>query len=246
MGVVQQIFKFYTPEEQKFSNQLQALIGIYPRNLQIYRRAFTHRSFQKKDEFGNDLNFERLEFLGDAILDSIVTAYLFEELPDADEGYLTKMRSKIVSRQSLNNLGKKLNLLSFMTVGGDESRFGKNIYGNLLEALVGAIYQDRGYKDCRKFILQKIIRKNININRLEGKIMSYKSYLIEWCQKEKKSFVFENCEDCGREAVKYFAVKLKISGDIVAKARCTSKKKAEEKAAKRAYFALQEQIELQA
>ena len=114
-----------------------------------------------------------------------------------------------------------------------------NIHGNLFEALVGAIYLDRGYKYCERFIYERVIDPYVDIEQLEGKVISYKSLVIEWCQKEKKEFDFEVYEDTGNDELKHFAVKLRIENRVVAKARATSKKKAEEKASKRAYYALQ-------
>ena len=112
----------------------------------------------------------------------------------------------------------------------------------MFEAFIGAIYLDRGFEYCEKFIRTKIIKQYVDIAKLEGKVISYKSLIIEWCQKEKKSFAFEFVEDNGIEGQKYFGVKLLINQKIIAKARATSKKKAEEKASQRAYFALQDQI----
>jgi ribonuclease-3 len=189
------------------------------------------------------MNYERLEFLGDAMLGTIISKHLYSKVPDGDEGYLTKMRSKIVSREHLNELGKDLNLIDFVESRIPKSRFGDNIHGNVFEALVGAIYLDRGYKFCEKFINNRIIEPYVDIEQLEGKVISYKSLVIEWCQKQKRSFNYDIYEDTGNDVIKHFAVKLSIGGKIVAKARATSKKKAEERASKRAYFALQDKMD---
>lgn len=138
-----------------------------------------------KDRFGNAMNYERLEFVGDAMLSSVIAAYLFEQVPHGDEGYLTKMRSKVVSREHLNELGKDLGLIDLVKSRIPKSNFGDNIHGNLFEALVGAIYLDKGYNACEKFIYKRIINPYVDIETLEGKVISYKSLLIEWCQKEK-------------------------------------------------------------
>jgi ribonuclease-3 len=188
------------------------------------------------------LNYERLEFVGDAMLGAVIAAYLYGEAPEGDEGYLTKMRSKVVSREHLNELGKELKLIDFVESKIPKNNFGSNIHGNLFEALVGAIFLDKGYKQCKKFIDQNVIDKHIDIETLEGKVISYKSLLIEWCQKEKKTFDFNVYEDTGNDNLKHFSVKLSIDGKIVSKARATSKKKAEEKASKRAFFAFQNRI----
>ena len=163
-------------------------------------------------------------------------------MPSGDEGYLTKMRSKIVSREHLNELGKELNLISLVESKIPAGQFGDNIHGNLFEALVGAIFLDGGYKQCEKFIYKRIILPYVDIEKLEGKVISYKSLLIEWCQKEKKTFGYNVYEDTGNDNVRHFSVKLSINQKIVSKARATSKKKAEEKASKRAFFAFQKSM----
>src|SRR5690606_2817277 len=173
---------------------------------------------------------------------SVIAAYLYKQVPSKDEGYLTKMRAKIVSRENLNNLGKQLGLLDLITSKVSQKNFGENIYGNLFEALVGAIYLDKGYHACEIFINQKLITPNVNIERLEGKIISYKSLLIEWCQKNKKRIEIKVEEEDSADVQKYFSSKLFIDEKLISKARATSKKKAEETAAKRAYFALQDEI----
>ena len=195
-----------------------------------------------KDDEGNPINYERLEFLGDATLSAVIASHLYLEVPTGDEGYLTKMRSKIVSREHLNELGKELNLIKYVESNIPKGQFGENIHGNLFEALIGAIFLDRGYKYCEKFIYKRIIIPHVDIEQLKGKVISYKSLLIEWCQKEKKTFNFEIYEDTGKDEIRHFAVKLSIDNKIVSKARATSKKKAEEKASKRAYFAFQKSI----
>ena len=244
MGIVKKIFKKsrHTEEDGIFFDEMKKLLGFKPVNLSHYRRAFTHRSSNKTDANGNPVNYERLEFLGDAMLGAVIAAHLFTEAPTGNEGYLTKMRSKIVSREHLNELGRDLNLIQWVESKVSEHHFGENIHGNLFEAFVGAIYLDRGFNYCEKFIYQKVIIPYVDIQKLEGKVISYKSLLIEWCQKEKKRFFYEVYEDNGAEGQKYFAVKLQIDDKVVAKARATSKKKAEEKASQRAYFAFQEKI----
>ncbi|MEL1245198.1 ribonuclease III [Flavobacterium sp. DGU11] len=225
-----------------FFEELNKMLGFVPLDLDHYRRAFTHRSSNKVDENGHPVNYERLEFLGDAMLGSVIAAHLFKQVPTGDEGYLTKMRSKIVSREHLNELGRDLNLIKWVESKVSAQHFGENIHGNLFEALVGAIYLDRGFEYCEKFIQKKVVQPYVDIAKLEGKVISYKSLVIEWCQKEKKTFNYEVYEDNGKEGQKHFAIKLTIGGRVVSRARATSKKKAEEKASQRAFFAFQEKI----
>ena len=237
----------FTTEDGIFYTELKNILGFAPHNLEIYKCAFTHRSEHKTDEKGNPINFERLEFLGDAMLGSAITAYLYEQIPTGDEGFLTKMRSKIVSREHLNELGKDFKLTKFLNPAIPLKNFGANVYGNLFEAFIGAIYLDKGNLGVEQFIKQKVIKKYVDLKRLEGKVISYKSMLIEYCQKQKKQYVFEVFEDTTHEksTVKYFGVKLFIDSKCVAKSRATSKKKAEEVAAQRAYYVLQDHKSMQ-
>ncbi len=225
-----------------FFIELTKILGFKPKKIKYYKKAFTHRSMNIKDTKGNPLNYERLEFLGDAMLSSVIASHLYLEVPSGDEGYLTKMRSKIVSREHLNELGKDLKLIDLVQSKIPAGQFGDNIHGNLFEALVGAIYLDKGYKYCEKFIFKRVIIPYVDIETLEGKVISYKSLLIEWCQKEKKTFGYNVYEDTGNDDVRHFSVKLSIDDKVIAKARATSKKKAEEKASKRAFFAFQSRM----
>ena len=243
MSIFKKIFsKSRAPEGGIFFDTISKMVGFKPAMLEYYERAFTHRSLNKMDIAGNPISYERLEFLGDAMLSSVIAAYLFLEVPSGDEGYLTKMRSKIVSREHLNELGRDLNLIQFVESKVPTQHFGENIHGNIFEALVGAIYLDQGYLICEKFIQKKVIAPYVDISRLEGKVISYKSLIIEWCQKEKKAFNFDVFEDNGITGERLFGVRLSIDEKIIAKARASSKKKAEEKASQRAYFALQEKM----
>ena len=242
MNFPSNIFNSHSKQDGDFFLGMTNILGFKPKNLKIFKKAFLHRSANKKDRKGNPMNYERLEFLGDAMLGTIISKHLYNEVPDGDEGYLTKMRSKIVSREHLNELGKDLNLIKYVESRIPKTHFGDNIHGNVFEALVGAIYLDRGYKYCEKFIHERVIVPYVDIEQLEGKVISYKSLVIEWCQKQKKTFSYNVYEDTGNDVVKHFAVKLAISDIVVAKARATSKKKAEERASKRAYFALQDKM----
>lgn len=242
MAFLSNIFNSHPKEDGDFFLGMMRILGFKPKNIEVYKKAFLHRSVNKKDSDGVPMNYERLEFLGDSMLGTIISMHLYNKVPDGDEGYLTKMRSKIVSRDHLNELGKDLDLIEFVESRIPKSHFGNNIHGNVFEALVGAIYLDRGYDYCEKFIKARVIEPYVDIEQLEGKVISYKSLMIEWCQKQKKAFHYDVYEDTGNDSLKHFAVKLSIDKKIMAKARATSKKKAEEKASKRAYFALQDKI----
>tara|TARA_B110001450_G_scaffold80848_1_gene76598 strand:+ start:1054 stop:1791 length:738 start_codon:yes stop_codon:yes gene_type:complete len=244
MNLIRKMVNSYSEEDAQLYYELKKLLNFSPRKINKYKKAFTHRSIQITDRKGIPINYERLEFLGDSILGSVIAAYLYKKVPEGSEGYLTKMRSKIVSRKHLNELGKDLNLIRFVKSNIDQAKAGDNIHGNIFEALIGAIYLDKGYKACQIFIKKNVIIPYVDIEKLEGKITSYKGLIIEWCQKKKKKYSFNTYEDSGNETVKHFSVKICIDGEQIAKGRATSKKKAEEQASKRVYFAFQKQINL--
>ncbi|MEE4000165.1 ribonuclease III [Tenacibaculum sp. FZY0031] len=242
MNFLRRIVKPQNKADENFYYELKELLNFKPIKLSYYKKAFTHRSLKLVDSNGHPINYERLEFLGDAILGTVIASYLFKKVPEGDEGYLTQMRSKIVSREHLNNLGKDLELIRFVKSNISKEHVSNNIHGNIFEALIGAIYLDRGYNYCHQFIYEQVIMPYVDIERLEGKISSYKGFVIEWCQKQKKKYKFESYEDSGNQNKKHFSVRVSIDGNIIAKGRATSKKKAEEIAAKRVYFAMQNQM----
>ena len=243
MASIKNIFNPRTDEDGDFFYAIKKLIVYRPKNIKLFVEAFTHSSMNEKNSDGNPKNYERMEFLGDAILSTVIASHLYKKVPGGNEGYLTKMRSKVVSREHLNELGRDLNLIKHVRTAIPTKQFGENIHGNVFEALIGAIYLDRGFRYSEKFINRRVIKPYVDIQKLEGKIISYKSLFIEWCQKNKKPFKFNIYEDTGNDALKHFAVRLKLEDETVAKARATSKKKAEERAAKRAYYKLQRRID---
>lgn len=243
MNFIRKIVSSSSKTGDGFAVEMRQLLNFPPREISHYRKAFTHRSLKLEDDEGKPFNYERLEFLGDAMLGSVIASYLYTKVPHGTEGYLTQMRSKIVSREHLNELGKDLDLIRFVQSNIPDENIGENIHGNIFEALIGAIYLDKGYQYCSKFIHEKVIVPYVDIDKLEGKITSYKGLIIEWCQKQKRHYDFDVYEDTGNEAVKHFSVKIRIDGDVIAKGRATSKKKAEEQASKRVYYAFQKEID---
>ena len=180
MSIIRNILNSRSKKDGNFFSAIQNLVGFKPTNLKPYKKAFTHRSLNEVDELGNAQNYERLEFLGDAMLSAIIAAHLFSAVPGGNEGYLTKMRAKVVSRKHLNELGKDLDLVSLVKTNIPKTQFGANIHGNLFEALIGAIYLDKGYKSCKRFIHERVIGPYVDIEQLENKVISYKSLLIEY------------------------------------------------------------------
>ena len=242
MNFIKKILKSRSKTDEIFLASIQKIIGFKPNRLKYYKKAFTHSSIKKTTASGKLVNYERLEFLGDAILSSVIAMYLFKKIPLGTEGYLTQMRSKIVSREHLNEIGKDLGLIRFVFSNVPKKNFGEDIHGNIFEALMGAVFLDKGYRYCERFIYKVVIEPYVDVERLEGKITSYKSVLIEWCQKTKKHILYDVYEDTGNDTLKHSSVKLLLDEELVAKGRATSKKKAEEIASKWAFYKLQEQI----
>ena len=233
-------FNFYELIKLKkdpFYRPIKNLLKFTPRSLKYYKRAFTHRSSNKKDLNGVAVNYERLEFLGDSMLSVVISALLFQSFPEAKEGTLTKYRAKIVSRENLNNIGEKLGLIEFID-GDIKANLGNNIHGNLLEALVGAIFIDRGYVKCKEFILKKIVTDYVDLDQLKHTILSYKGLLLEWGQKNKKIVQFKTDRDKGLDPKFNYTTSVYLNNRLIVKAREISKKKSEEKSARRAYHAM--------
>ncbi len=240
MKLLSKILRFRKSSDYKdLANKLEDILPFKPNNLSLYKEALTHKAKNIKDKNGQKVNFERLEFLGDAIIEAIVSAFLFKELPYASEGELTIMRAKIVNRKHLNELGKSLNLIKLLDVKLTPKQMGNDISGNLYEALVGAIFLDKGYEGVKKFIYSSMIDSHIDLEKLEKKISSYKSHMIEWAQKNHQDFQFLATEDTQKGKNNYFKVNFVLNNKKISQGRSSSKKKAEEIAARRAYYIIQ-------
>lgn len=177
-------------KEKELYLSLHSVLGFYPRNIEIYKLALMHKSVMRKGQNGKPINNERLEFLGDAILDAIVGDIVYQRYPGKREGFLTNTRSKIVQRDTLNTLAKDLGLTHLILSSGHNSSHNSYVGGNAFEALVGAIYLDRGYNRCMKFMEKRILREMINIDKIAYKEVNFKSKLIEWGQKRKVNIDF--------------------------------------------------------
>lgn len=237
--------KIFNSRERKVRGNLiyKDILGFSPKDPQHYDAAFTHRSLGRKDKFGHKVNYERLEYLGDAVLGAVIADYLYVHAPQGDEGYLTQMRSKIVSRAQLNAIGKDLHLERAIRCAFAKGKMPDTVFGDTMEALIGAIYLDRGYGRCQKFIMRRIIKPYVDIETLEHKVSSYKGLLIEWAQKTKRPLRFEVCDTREDDLQHQFGIKLYIGEKCVSKGRAASKKKAEEQACKRAYYQLRWKID---
>ncbi len=229
---------FFKKNPSFFESKIKYLTQNSPKNLALYHEAFTHTANTSRPK---DCDFERLEFLGDSILNAVVTYYLFVEKPNIKEGELTKLRSKIVRRKKLNEIGNHLNLTHYL-VNFENQNLGKNIAGNLFESLIGALFLDLGFEKCQDFII-RTLNDHISLSELENTISSYKSFIHEWCQKQKIKLELFTEEENNANQYIIFSSQLKLDGEVFVKGRAKSKKNAEELACKRAYFALKESIE---
>jgi ribonuclease III len=229
------LFKSYTPEEKRLVQAVRAIVGSSPNNIKLYSLAILHSSSGNKNDKGFRSSNERLEYLGDAILGAIVGDYLFKKYPFKDEGFLTEIRSRLVNRESLNNLGRKLGLNVIIQV--DTQKKGmythKSLYGDALEAIVGAVYLDRGYKFCRKFVINKLIEPNFDIDQLIKTNTNYKSQLIEWAQKQAKDIKFESEEIQEQGKYREFEVSVLVDGELLGIGHGPNKKKAEQSASRK-------------
>ncbi|NPA44118.1 MAG: ribonuclease III [Chlorobi bacterium] len=215
-----------------YIKSLKKLLGFKPKTISIYVLAFTNKSADTKHcpdiPHGNN---ERLEFLGDAILDAVIGDLLYKRFPTADEGFLTQMRTKIVNGKKLTELAKKIKLNELMFIKSPNN-FSERIYEDAFEALIGAIYLDRGFKYAKQFVSQKIMVEHISLNKLRFEDTNYKSKIIEWSQKHKIDIEFDT--DFESESSKKFYSTLKINNNIIGKGRGLSKKSAEQQASKNA------------
>ena len=167
------------------------ILGFYPRDIRIYEQALLHKSSSIKSDKGRLLNNERLEFLGDAVLDTVVADILYHRFEGKREGFLTNTRSKIVSRETLNRVAEEIGLLGLVKFNTRQSAHNNYMGGNAFEALIGAIYLDKGYKVCKQFIENRIIGKYIDVEKISRKEVNFKSKLIEWSQKNRMELSFE-------------------------------------------------------
>jgi ribonuclease-3 len=228
--------KVYFSPEKELYHSIKNIFGFYPENISLYKLAFRHKSVAQESFHGIKISNERLEYLGDAILSAVVADYLFKKFPFKDEGFLTEMRSKIVSRAQLNNLSYKLGINKLVYCNKDVKNHNRSMNGDAFEALVGAMYVDKGYNFTKKQIINRIINYHINIDELENKELNYKSKLIEWSQKEKRQLEFLVKDEMGEGYNKQHIVEVIIDNKSVAVGMDFSIKKAEQNAAEKAYM----------
>ncbi len=237
------IFRYYLSSDKKLYQSIKNIFGYYPGNIHIYKLALRHKSATTKKVNGVRLNNERLEYLGDAILSAVIAHYLFKSFPYENEGFLTEMRSKIVSRVSLNKLSLKLGLQHLIRSGSDSSSKAKSAGGDAFEALIGALYLDKGYRFTQKIIVNRIVNIHFDIEKLIESEISYKSKLNEWGQKEKCEISFNVIEEIGEKHKKQYLVAVEIDNKAVSKAQDYSIKGAENLAAEKAWIKIESESE---
>lgn len=225
-------YNAYISPERNIALRLRQIIGFTPANLGIFKQAFFHKSTQSDKEGGFQSN-ERLEFLGDAVLGTIVAEYLFQKYPNADEGFLTKMRSKIVKRNSLNDIGDSMEV-DMLLNEFNNTRISRSMLGNAVEALVGAIYLEVGYDGTKRFIIRRMLRKFVDVHELESFDDNYKSQLLEYCQKNGQTVSYRLISRYKMDKRDRFKVGVVIDGEKVAVADDFNKKSAEQLASERA------------
>jgi ribonuclease-3 len=226
--------KSYYSSEKPFILYLINLLGYCPRNIHVFKLAFRHKSVVQESIHGMKLSNERLEYLGDAVLSSIVADYLYKRFPYKEEGFLTEMRARIVSRSQLNKLALKLGIDRLVQSEANAHNTYKSINGDAFEALIGALYLDRGYEFTRRVIIKRFLEMHFDMDRLENEDSNFKSRIIVWSQKEKKEVEFRMTEEKGNAHDKQYRVDLLVDGEMVASGVDYSIKGAEQIAAGKA------------
>lgn len=231
MDILRRFYNLYLSEDKELTMRLKPILGFTPARLSLFKAAFYHKSMTNETP-GRPTN-ERLEYLGDAILSTIVAEYLFKKYPNKDEGFLTKMRSKIVKRQTLNEIADNMGLdviLSEYSLG----KMSSSMLGNALEALVGAIYIEFGYEKTKNYVIRNILMRYLDMNDLEIRDDNHKSQLLEWCQKNGKEINFTTLAKFKLDKRDCFKVAVVIDGQEISTAEDFNKKSAEQTASSKA------------
>ncbi len=218
-----------------FYFKMVGILGFLPGNLRLYKIAFIHRSASTTHKNGQVINNERLEYLGDAILDAVISDYLYARFPDRDEGFLTQLRAKLVKRKMLNKLAASLGIAQLLVSRTSADQPKINLLGNAFEALIGAIYLDKGYVRSKRYVIKKVLKKYVDLERLSNKESDFKSRIIEWAQKNKQeiSFISRVDNTDGSHEIQYTSQVI-LEDKELGTGRGHSKKDAEQKAAEEA------------
>ncbi len=236
MDTLRRFYNFYFSSEKDFARKIKPLLGFTPVRLNVFKQAFYHRSMTV-DQSNKSFNNERLEYLGDAILSTIVAEYLFKKYPGKDEGFLTKMRSKIVRRQTLNEIADKMGL-DLILSEYSQGKMSNTMLGNALEAMVGALYIEFGYKKTSAYVIRQILMRYLDIHALEQQNDNHKSIILEWSQKNGHEVEFVQMSKIKNDKRDFFRMAVMVNGDKISEAEDFNKKAAEQKAAELAIVEL--------
>ena len=232
------LFSPKDPQDRELYDYIHNIFGFYPKNIALFRIAFTHKSIVEEKVGNYHVNNERMEYLGDAVLSLAVADFLFHTYPTRPEGFLTEMRSRIVSRVSLNKLSQKLGFDAYIRSEADAGIHARSIGGNAFEAIMGAIYLDRGYEFAKNIIINRIISLYIDLDELQQNEVNFKSKLLEWTQKQKKKLDFKVLGVTGEDHDKEYHVQIVIDDQAYCDAFDRSRKGAEQLAAEKTCKAL--------
>jgi len=231
----------YILDKREFGSRLKILLGFRPGNLRIYEIAFIHRSASFNLPDGQRINNERLEFLGDSVLDMILSDFLFERYPEESEGFMTKIRSRIVNRDVLNQLAFSMEIDKLLVSNISPGHNTKHLYGDALEALIGAIFLNKGFKKTKHFFIKNVLEKYLDLQTIVNTDNDYKSLVFEWVQKKKNNLVFTYNEEYDFDLKKsLFTTILCIDKEEFGKGQGASKKEAEQEASRQAWERLKD------
>jgi len=228
----------YLSKEKSLRLSIKNIFGFYPGNIFLYKLALRHKSASRNKINGLKINNERLEYLGDAILGAVVADFLFKRFPYESEGFLTEMRSKIVSRSSLNKLSHKMGLSKLILSAKAKNSHGKSAAGDAFEAFIGALYLDKGYEFSKEIIVNHIVTLHFDVENLRNTDINYKSKMIEWSQKEKHKLQFIPIEKVTSKHEKQYIVEVVVDGKMIATSKDHSIKGAEKLAAEKAWIVM--------
>lgn len=228
-------WKLHHSRDKAYYKALDGIFGVCPNNIELYKLALIHRSASLFLDDGAPINNERLEFLGDAVIESIVSDFLFIEFPEADEGFLSRLRSRIVRRSSLNRLAIEIGLDRYVIAQGGNGFAQKHLYGDTLEAMMGAVYLDKGYDFSNRLFINGILRKYVDLDDMSEQETDFKSRLIEWSQKNRKRLQFDSAPSASYTAKSpHFRTTVLVDGRPSGDGEGDSKKESEQRACQEA------------
>jgi ribonuclease III len=233
LDLIRRFYNRYLSPEREFTKKIKPVLGFTPAHINIFKQAFYHRSMNNDVSTPRSFNNERLEFLGDAILSTIVAEYLYKKYPAKDEGFLTKMRSKIVRRQTLNEIADKMGL-DLILSEYSQGKMSNSMLGNALEALIGALYLEFGYANTKDYVVKQLLMKYLDMDNVESQNDNHKSVILEWSQKNGHEVEFIQVSKVKNEKRDYFKMAVMVNGDKISEAEDFNKKAAEQKAAEMA------------